>query len=72
MYRNYKKVLSTIMMLGIIFSASGESISDSSIKNGKPNIVIIVSDDQGNADAGYQRNPATVSTPSIDKLALDH
>ncbi len=37
----------------------------------KPNIVLIVSDDQGNADAGYQRSPATVSTPSIDKLAAD-
>lgn len=36
-----------------------------------PNIVIILSDDQGNADAGYQRSPATISTPSIDKLASD-
>lgn len=37
----------------------------------RPNIVIIVSDDQGNADAGYQRNPAEVSTPAIDQLASD-
>ncbi len=37
----------------------------------KPNIVIIVSDDQGNADAGYQRKPAQVSTPAIDKLAAE-
>lgn len=37
----------------------------------KPNIVIIVSDDQGNADAGFQRSSATVSTPSIDQLASD-
>jgi len=34
-----------------------------------PNIVIILTDDQGNADAGYQRSPATVKTPAIDKLA---
>ncbi len=37
----------------------------------KPNIVIIVSDDQGNADAGYQRSAPKISTPSIDKLASD-
>ena len=35
----------------------------------KPNVVIILADDQGNADAGFQRSPATISTPSIDKLA---
>jgi arylsulfatase A-like enzyme len=37
----------------------------------RPNIVIIVSDDQGNADAGFQRTLSTISTPSIDKLASD-
>jgi len=37
----------------------------------KPNVLIILSDDQGNADAGYQRSPAVVSTPAIDKLASD-
>ena len=37
----------------------------------KPNIVIIVSDDQGNADAGFQRLPSEVETPSIDKLAKE-
>lgn len=36
---------------------------------GKPNVVIILADDQGNADAGFQRLPATISTPAIDKLA---
>ncbi|WP_165698004.1 sulfatase [Flavobacterium nackdongense] len=35
----------------------------------KPNVIIILADDQGNADAGFQRSPATLSTPSIDKLA---
>jgi arylsulfatase A-like enzyme len=35
----------------------------------KPNILIILTDDQGNADAGYQRMPSTVSTPAIDQIA---
>lgn len=37
----------------------------------RPNILIILSDDQGNADAGYQRTPSLVSTPAIDLIAKD-
>jgi len=37
----------------------------------KPNVVIFLSDDQGNADAGYQRSPSTISTPAIDQLASE-
>ena len=36
----------------------------------KPNIVIILTDDQGYADVSYNpRHPKEVSTPNIDKLA---
>lgn len=35
----------------------------------KPNIVIILADDQGNADVGFQRSPSVIATPSIDKIA---
>jgi len=45
--------------------------TESGVDSKLPNIVIILSDDQGNADAGYQRSPAGISTPSIDKLAAD-
>lgn len=37
--------------------------------NERPNVVIILADDQGNADCGFQRTPATISTPAIDQLA---
>ena len=36
----------------------------------KPNIVIILTDDQGYADVSYNpHHPKEVSTPNIDKLA---
>ena len=71
MYLNLKRIISTSMFICIVFFASGVKKTNFPPKTAKPNIVIIVSDDQGNADAGYQRNPSTVSTPSIDKLASD-
>lgn len=40
-------------------------------KRTRPNIVIILSDDQGYADVSFQQNPPEVSTPAIDKLAAD-
>jgi len=38
-------------------------------KTAKPNVVIILADDQGNADVGFQRSPSVIATPSIDKIA---
>ena len=55
----------------VVFTMLGNQNFGVSGKTGKPNVVIILSDDQGNADAGYQRTPPTVSTPAIDKLASD-
>ncbi len=47
------------------------SHSDAShVLKGRPNVVIIVADDQGYADASFQdAHPAEVSTPAIDQLA---
>jgi len=58
-------IVTIILLLGNII----DSLAQSNAASSKPNIVLIVSDDQGNADAGYQRSPASVSTPAIDKLA---
>ena len=37
----------------------------------KPNVVLIVSDDQGYADASYHHHPKEVRTPNIDRLARE-
>jgi len=47
------------------------SLAGTAQNQAKPNIVIILADDQGNADCGFQRSPSTMLTPSIDKIAAD-
>lgn len=50
------KILLSILMLS------------SAVYGGKPNIVVIITDDQGWADIGYN-NPEKVYTPNLDRLA---
>ena len=72
MIKIFHKTLSILILaFTIVFIANSKEKTDSSRANSKPNIVIILSDDQGNADAGYQRSPSIVSTPAIDKLASE-
>lgn len=65
----FKKYSGLIILISVVFLSTGKVTSNSS--KSKPNVVIILSDDQGNADAGYLRSPSIVSTPSIDKIASD-
>ncbi|MCK5207697.1 MAG: hypothetical protein KAQ79_06750, partial [Cyclobacteriaceae bacterium] len=72
MYQLLKiKLTIPILMIAFGFASCGEQNRTSNKSKDKPNIVIILSDDQGNADAGYQRSPSTISTPAIDKLASE-
>ena len=60
-----------LLLLMIIFLAfnTGNDLPDQQAK--KPNIVIILADDQGYADVSYHAHPKEVSTPAIDKLASE-
>lgn len=72
MNSNFKKSLVFFLLATVFaFEAIGNTEPQKEKQTVKPNIVIILSDDQGNADAGYQRSPATISTPAIDQLASD-
>ena len=71
MLRYISRGAGIFILLTFTLSICAYSNNNKALKKTRPNIVLIVSDDQGNADAGYQRNPSTVSTPAIDKLASD-
>jgi len=61
-----------LITLSLILTFCDSSLSEESLTDGKskPNIVIIVSDDQGYGDSSFQGDhPAEISTPAIDKLA---
>lgn len=61
------KVRSTLRSLGLL-AALNLAASHASVQ--RPNIVFIIADDQGYADAGCQGHP-TLETPEIDRLAAD-
>ena len=66
-----KKSRLLLVLSCIAFSSVSNDYTDEIKQQTRPNIVLIVSDDHGNADAGYQRNPPVIKTPSIDQLATD-
>jgi len=63
--------MKTILVTLVLAVALLTSCNMNTQEGRKPNILIILTDDQGNADAGYQRTPSQVSTPAIDQIAKD-
>ncbi|MEM9080604.1 MAG: sulfatase-like hydrolase/transferase [Verrucomicrobiota bacterium] len=55
----------TILLLTLLSSLSGPS----SAAEGRPNVIVMLTDDQGWADIGY--NNPKVYTPNLDKLAAE-
>ncbi len=63
--RDFIKLAGTAILAGGIPSP----LSGVEKNTGKPNIVVIVSDDQGYGDASCYEHPPEVRTPNIDRLA---
>lgn len=66
--RKFIGAIGVIALLSIHIAFNRQSASQ---EHDKPNVVIIVSDDQGYADVSYHEHPPEVSTPAIDKLASE-
>ncbi|HAH46090.1 MAG TPA: N-acetylgalactosamine 6-sulfate sulfatase, partial [Planctomycetaceae bacterium] len=58
--------------MGAVFSlvATGVSFAAKPDTSGKPNIILVMADDQGWGDTGYNGHPF-VKTPSLDAMAQD-
>lgn len=64
------KTLSLSAIAGVFFSCDRDKSSNSNTEDSKPNLVLIVSDDHGQNDAGCYGNVA-IKTPNIDYLASE-
>lgn len=63
--------VSGLVLLTLVYSFTTYKFSDELLRQEKvkPNIVIILSDDQGFGDVSYHEHPEEINTPAIDKLA---
>ncbi|MDO7085580.1 arylsulfatase [Pseudocolwellia sp. AS88] len=68
--RNHIKVISTgaLFLLNIIGCSSEQQSGEKIVEQTRPNIIIVMTDDQGYGDFGHNNNPI-VKTPVLEKLA---
>ena len=59
--------LPCLLMFGLFFLSS---CTDSVGENDAPNIILILTDDQGHGDLGFHGNPI-IQTPNLDQLASE-
>lgn len=71
--RSLMRLISFLMMIFLFCSClstqTKKQVSSEGETTSKPNIIIIMSDDQGNGDVGY--HGSDIKTPNIDKLARE-
>lgn len=63
-----KKIITLIALIGIVFSCASQSKKTNTLKKVKqPNVIIIITDDQGYGDLGAHGN-TLVKTPALDQF----
>ncbi|MFY7899219.1 MAG: sulfatase, partial [Chitinophagaceae bacterium] len=68
-FQSYIQKITFCLFCGLVFLSFRYPISKaSSTKVGKPNVIIIVTDDQGYGDVGFN-GCKDIPTPNIDKIA---
>ena len=62
--------LTAIMLFGVAFAAESQATGDraGSSRDGRPNFILVMADDQGWGDVGYNGHPF-VQTPHLDAMA---
>ncbi len=64
------KILTILLFLSIVISCSTKQEIDTNETKEKPNVIIVITDDQGYGDLGHTGNPI-IQTPSIDQFAKE-
>jgi len=66
--KNFNKYIFLIVFLATIISCKTEKTEKAKEVNKKPNVIIVITDDQGYGDLGHTGNKI-IKTPTIDKFA---
>lgn len=72
--KNQQQIITyPFLLLAFLFillsSCAGKEVKSTEVQN-KPNIIVVITDDQGYGDLGHTGNPI-IKTPSIDKFATE-
>ena len=70
-FRRHLVLLSAAMALSAVLSGCAEPEIAAAMDAARPNIVVVVTDDQGYTDLGTHGIASDVQTPNIDQLAAD-
>ncbi len=67
MTKTYLYILSMVLLF---LTSCGENKSEESQEDNKPNIILVITDDQGYGDLGHTGNPI-IQTPAMDKFSSE-